>query len=372
MLRLSRKKPSEPLDFAQIIGSCSRPNSGSAWDNINLADATKHGLGSLVDFYIDFHRDLLRKENMDGLLEPSASLANQRALELAREKTGKDKVLCTNLSHSSIVRACRLLKLEPLEVDLDASQGYQAREEEIAKIISRHGKDIASVVSTYGTTQLGHIERLTESGAVKQLREDGAWLHVDAAYGSYVGQLSEKVKNKVPDCDSITIDPYKFAGKPGVALLLMNKDRIPKPNFVYYNHTPYTFHTTLSAGPVAAWANTLKDYGGIFGLRDLANDCVKIAERSAEKLRKKGVSLIHGPEMSIVPVALRSTEETAYVHKTLLNEGYSVGKIYIKGKDYETNGIRIVITPKVNPMLVYGAAMRLSDNIIRLTSKISR
>ncbi|MBI2548056.1 DegT/DnrJ/EryC1/StrS family aminotransferase [Candidatus Woesearchaeota archaeon] len=364
MLRVFRARR-EPLDFAQIVGSCTDDGrkAGASWDNVNLADGSNERAQELASYFVDFHKRLLGVPTMEGLLELSASLANYRALELARDTTRKNKVLCSNLSHVSIVRAADSLRLETIVLDVDPTN-YQVRDEEIARAISHDGKHIAAIVSTYGTTQLGHVERLAESELVKQLRSEGAWLHVDAAYGGYVGTLSSHIKAKVPDADSITIDPYKFVGKPGVALLLVYKNKAPKTNVEYYVHSPFTVHTTLSAGPVAAWGQTVRDCGDVYGLREIADQCVEIVRRTGAELRRQGISLVHFPEMSIVPVTLDSPEEVDYVHGKLLNEGFSVGKIRIAGRDYEMNGIRMVVTPKVNPDLMYGTASKLVDKIV--------
>ncbi len=357
----------EPLDFAVIIGSCTEEGrkAGASWDNVNVADGSNQRVQALACYFIDFHKRLLGVSDMKGLLEPSASLANYRALELARKATEKNKVLCSNLSHVSIARACDSLRLEPIVLDVDRGN-YQVCDEQVARAISDHGKDIAAVVSTYGTTQLGHVEKLAESELVKQLRSEGAWLHVDAAYGGYVGKLSTHVKADIPDADSITIDPYKFVGKPGVALLLVDGAKAPKPNVEYYIHSPLTVHTTLSAGPMAAWGQTVKDCGDVYGLREIADQCIEIAKRSGAELRRNGVSLVHSPEMSIVPIALNSSKEADYVHKELLDKGFSVGKVHIRGRDYEINGIRIVVTPKVNPERMYGTASELVRKIVEL------
>ncbi|MBI4439747.1 hypothetical protein HY638_02135 [Candidatus Woesearchaeota archaeon] len=369
MLGLFRARR-EPLDFSQIVGSCTYNGrkAGASWDNINLADGSNDGAQRLAGYFIDFHKELLGTPNMKGLLEPSASLANYRALELARDATGRNKILCSNLSHISIARAADSLRLEPIVLDVDTND-YQVSDGQLSRAIAEHGRDIAAVVSTYGTTQLGHVERLAESELVKQLRSEGAWLHVDAAYGGYIGKLSRHVMVEIPDADSITIDPYKFVGKPGVALLLVGREEAPTPNVDYYVPSPHTLHTTLSAGPVAAWGQTVKDCGDVYGLREIADQCVEISKRAGDDLRRKGVSLIHFPEMSIVPVALGSQEEVEHVHTQILNEGFSVGKVHIKGRDYEINGIRMVVTPKVNPDLMYGTASNLVDKIARLTSQ---
>lgn len=366
MFKLFKSKR-EPYDFAMILGSCTDDGRkvGALWDNVNLADSSNERGQELAKYFIDFHKGLLGVSNMKGLLEPSASLANYRALELAREATGKNKVLCSNLAHVSITEAVRSLKLEAIVLDVDPSD-CQVSEEKIFRAINEHGKDIAVVVSTYGTTQLGHRENLAENDLIKQLISSGVWLHVDAAYGGYLGRLSRYIKGNFPDADSITIDPYKFLGKPGTALLLVEENQIQPKNISYYVHSPYTMHTTLSAGPVAAWGQTVKDHGDIYGLQQIADHFMEIANSTGRELLYKKVPLIHFPEMTIIPVALDSREKVDYVHKQLFDDGFSVGKVGIQGKDYEINGIRIVITPKVNPDLIHGTALQLVGKIAKL------
>ncbi len=361
----SRKR--EPIDFSMIIGSCTHKGreAGIIWDNVNVANGSDQETQVLVRYFVDYHKSLLGKPNMKGLLEPNATQANFRALELARDYTGRNKVLCSNLSHISIARACHSLKLEPIVLDADPDQRYQVDNEELARAVSEHGKDIAAVVSTYGTTQLGTIEDLAERELIKQLREDGAWLHVDAAYGGYLGTLSRHVKKKIPEADSITIDPYKFVGKPGIALLLVDENKTPESNVDYYMQSPFTLHTTLPAGPIAAWHQTVKDCGD-YVMQDMANECIRIAYVAGEQIKQNGGRLVTPVEMSITPVELSSREEANYVHDKLLEEIFSTGKIHIKGRNYETNGIRIVVTPRVPPEWQLGQALKLAGRISML------
>lgn len=364
MIILSRARR-EPIDFAQIIGSCTEDGRkvGALWDTINLADGLDESAQALARYYIRFHKELLGVANMEGLLEPSASLANYRALELARDATGRNKVLCSNLSHISIAQAIHSLRLEPVVLDVDP-KNFQVSDEQFAGAISKHGEDIAAIVATYGTTVLGHVERFAESEQVKQLRDEGVWLHIDAANFGYVGTLSRHVKEIIPAADTITIDSYKFVGRPGVALLLVSEEKIPTHNVTYYDHSPHTYHTTLSAGPVAAWAQTVKDYDDICGLQELANQCVEISRSVGNNLQTQGINLVHIPELSTVPIALGSHDEVGHIHGQLLKTGFSVGKIHINARDYEIHGIRIVVTPKVNPEQIYQTVSKLADKIV--------
>ncbi len=354
----------EPFDFCQIIGSCTEDGrlAGASWDHMNLADGSHKRTQELACYFIEFHRTRLNVPNFEGLLEPSASLANYRALELARQKTGRNKILCSTLSHISVARACASLGLEPIVLDIDKNS-FQIDDLHIAQAISNHGKDIAAVVSTYGTTQLGHIEQLGFSSQIQQLRNEGVWLHIDAAYGGYYATFSTTSRKHLPPADSITLDPYKCIGKPGVALLLLDPAHLSQSSAPYYISSPYTHHTTLSAGPIAAWAQTLRDCGGYCGVREIVDQCTSIARHSALALQHKGVPLLCFPELSIVPITYTSCEELVYVHTSLRESGFSVGKISIPHRDAPVYGIRIVITPKVNPEKMYSKALDLVKKI---------
>lgn len=360
-----------PYDFAQILGSSTwgGKESGNRWDNVNIADGSNKAAQELAAYFIEFHNQLLDRNGMHGLLEPSASLANHRALRLARDYTRKNKVLCTNLSHYSVIDACLSLMLEPIVLDVNPKNDYQVDDDLVAKTISKIGHDIAAVVSTYGTTQLGHIENLAGQSSVKDLRNNGTWVHIDASYGGYIGGLLGN-KNKFQDADSITIDPYKIMGKPGIALLLFEEGKAPKQlQIPYYKHSKYTMYTTLSAGPAAAWSKTVDDCGGCSGLFEIISEYVRIARQCGIELTNNSIQLVKHPQMSIVPILLESSQESISIREQLRSlkpRGFNVGNINFSAKDYEIHGIRIVITPKVNPDLMYQSTHKLTKEIVKI------
>ena len=248
---------------------------------------------------------------------------------------------------------------------------YQVDDKQLSNAISNHGNDIAAVVSTFGTTQLGNIEDLAERDSIKELRANDVWLHIDAAFGGYSASLSSHINTEIPDSDSITIDPYKFIGKPGVALLLVDKEKTPKVSIPYYSHSHFTLNTTLSAGPVAAWYQTLIDCGD-YVMQFMADECIRIAYIAGEQAKENNCKLVNPVKLSIAPVQLGSRQQANYVHDKLLSEGFNVGKIHIEGRDYVTDGLRIVITPKVSPEVQAGSALEVASRISRLSSKFSQ
>ena len=100
---------------------------------INLADATNGEVQAMAAHYIAFHRHLILRPDMVALLEHSATMANFRALELARDNTKKSKVLCSNMSHNSISKACHSLGLEPIVLDANPENNFQVDQENLIK-----------------------------------------------------------------------------------------------------------------------------------------------------------------------------------------------------------------------------------------------
>ncbi|MFA5796835.1 MAG: aminotransferase class I/II-fold pyridoxal phosphate-dependent enzyme [Candidatus Woesearchaeota archaeon] len=351
------------IDFEQLIGATSLKNIPANWFYNNIADARNHGAQELGTAFVEYHKELLQQPELIGLLEHSASDANERALEIAREVTGKTRVLCSNLTHSSIEKAITKSRLQPVIVYANPNNKFQVSDEEIFKKISEHGKDIAIIVSTHGTTSLGNIETLATNEQVQELRKTGTLLHIDAAYGGLLSRYAEL--SNMPSADTITLDQYKFIGIPGTALLLAKKNLRTPSNVTYFDQSTLTMHTTFSAGPIAAWYATQEDLGEQ-GLKNIAMDCIHIAKNTAKELKNQGVKLILDPQLSTIPITTNSEEETIYIRDEMMKKGYQIGKIKLIGDTYRTHGVRISITPKVKPEYQSYHASKAVEHIAKL------
>ena len=62
MLGLFRARR-EPLDFAQIVGSCTDDGrrAGASWDNVNLADGSNEKAQELARYFVNFHKLISQK-----------------------------------------------------------------------------------------------------------------------------------------------------------------------------------------------------------------------------------------------------------------------------------------------------------------------
>jgi aromatic-L-amino-acid decarboxylase len=136
-----------------------------------------------------------------GQLEQGASLATLAALAAAREaKPGV--VLASEHAHSSVDRACRLLRLELRKVPVDDE--FRIRPDALEL------DDACAVVATVGTTSTTSVDPVAEIAAL--CVENGAWLHVDAAYAGCAMVCPELrwAFAGIEGADSLVVNPHKW------------------------------------------------------------------------------------------------------------------------------------------------------------------
>ena len=282
-----------------------------------------------------------------GFVLVSGSESNRTAMYLAKKTTGKNAVLATNLSHSSIKNAAKELGMKIILVDVDPELGFKVNPKRLEQIIEQNKDEIALVVTTQGTTQLGHFESLSDYPSTENY-----WIHSDAAYGGMVGGLTgQKIVAK--GSRSITIDPHKFVGVLGCGLLLLpnpDDEKLIGNEVSYFRGRATALGTTRSAYPATVALSTMKMLGGE-GLERLAKDCIEKAKRAEQLFREGGLKTIIPVQTGIVPIKLNSENEVRYVQTDLERKGYLVSPIEIRGTDsknkpYQVYGIRMTVTPK--------------------------
>jgi len=176
-----------------------------------------------------------------GHLTSSGTIANLEALWVAREMTGGQAVVHSDLAHYTHDRMCRLLGVEPRAVGTDARGRIDL---DAVEAECRRG-GVGTVVLTTGTTGLGAIDRVDQA---LELRERyGVRLHVDAAYGGFFALLAAGPEPAVaPEpfraiarCDSVVVDPHKHGLQPYGCGAVLFAD--PSVAAVYAHESPYTY-----------------------------------------------------------------------------------------------------------------------------------
>lgn len=128
------------------------------------------------------------------------------------------RFLCSEVAHFSVEKSAIQLGLgmkAVVKVGCDAQ--FRMRPEllraELARMRSE-GLWAVAVVATAGTTDFGSIDPVAEIAAIA--REEGAWLHVDAAYGGAL-LLSDRYRIRLQGvelADSLTVDFHKAFFQP--------------------------------------------------------------------------------------------------------------------------------------------------------------
>jgi L-2,4-diaminobutyrate decarboxylase len=280
----------------------------------------------------------------DGVLTPGGSLSNLLGLLLARDaaalRRGIDArrqgvgalkspvVLCSELAHFSVHRACAALGLgegavRPVPTDARRRMRPEALEALLRELGPEHTP--LAIVATAGTTDFGTIDPLPRLAAIAA--EHGVWLHVDAAYG-FGALFSERLAGRLEGlslADSITVDLHKLGWQPAAASVLLVSDA--RAFSALERHVAYlnpeddaeagydgllgrSLQTTRRPDAVKV-AATLLAYGRQ-GLGDMVDTCHELARHAEQRIRAEPeLELVSPAELTTVVFRYRTGEEPA-------------------------------------------------------------
>jgi aromatic-L-amino-acid/L-tryptophan decarboxylase len=228
-----------PAYFAFIPGSSTWP--GALGDflasalNIYAGSWMESSGPSQVELQVlDWFKDWIGyPASASGILLSGGSGANMTALACARETLAgamRDDlvVYVSDQAHSSLARAGRTLGFRPQQVTvLPADSEFRMRPDLLAGAMAADvaaGRRPLFVAASAGSTNTGTVDPLAELSAVA--RRQGAWLHVDAAYGGFAA-LTERGRALLRGmelADSVTLDPHKWLYQPFECGCLLVRD----------------------------------------------------------------------------------------------------------------------------------------------------
>jgi glutamate/tyrosine decarboxylase-like PLP-dependent enzyme len=168
-----------------------------------------------------------------GVLLSGGSAANMTALACAREALAgamSDDLVayCSDQAHSSVARAARILGFRPDQVRvLPSDDCFRMRPDALAATMAA---DVAArrrplfVAAAAGSTNTGAVDPIGELAEIAS--QQGAWLHVDAAYGGFAALTERGAKALVgiERADSVTLDPHKWLYQPFECGCLLVRD----------------------------------------------------------------------------------------------------------------------------------------------------
>jgi glutamate/tyrosine decarboxylase-like PLP-dependent enzyme len=277
-----------------------------------------------------------------GIVETSGSHANEKALRLAKRATGRNKIICSTLTHSSIVDAARDLEMELQVLSVDA----ETMQMDEGTLLAAIDDDLAVLVLTAGTTTLGLVEKLPAS-VEEKLKECGVRLHVDAAYGGLnIGLQSNGALIDSDVISSITVDTHKFVAPMGCSVLLLDESDVQQEN-AYLSGASWLSGTTQGAFVPYMALRNLQGFGRD-RLREFADQNLNAARVFERALKEAGVSTIVPVSSGVVPVRLDSFEQAQYLYEALVSIGFNVPKPFrIETDDGDVYGVRFVFTSDV-------------------------
>lgn len=241
-----------------------------------------------------------------GLLTYGGTESNLTALYILREFSGGDTVIAPKTVHVSIRKACKVLKLNFVEVGV--GEDYIPDVDELCNTIRRYEGRIACVVMTAGTTDLGIVEPVDK--LVSTCGDADYVVHVDAAYGGLITQFISDLDPNIPVYDfrlskvyTITVDLHKvFTPIPCSALLLRSKEL---EDFITFEapYMPLGKQRSLlgtRTGGIAATAWLAIKSLGYEGFKQLVHDLVRRADYLSSRLADLGVEVLRRHKLPIV------------------------------------------------------------------------
>ncbi len=174
-------------------------------------------LQELEEVVIDWLRQLLGlPEGLHGHLEDTASTGLITALAAARTAMPDRRVVvCSEHTHSSTLKAARLLELEVRKIPTDEFHAIRADQLDLS--------GACAAVATIGSTSSTAIDPVAAIAA--QCEAEGVWLHVDAAYAGPAAMCPElrSLFAGWERADSIGLNPHKWLFTPMDCAVLLTR-----------------------------------------------------------------------------------------------------------------------------------------------------
>ena len=273
---------------------------GAGLGQIGLSWQASPALTELEQVATDWLRDLLGlPATFSGVIQDTASSATLIALICARERTthfssARDGlqgegaplvVYASSQAHSSVAKAALLAgfgRSTVREVPVDAI--FAMRPDALARMIAEDraaGRLPCAVVATLGSTATTAIDPLAQIAAIA--RDEGLWLHVDAAMAGTALMLPEfrHYASGLEAADSIVVNPHKWMGIAFDCSLYLVRDA---------EHLVRVMSTNPSYLQSAADAEvrTYRDWGLALGRRFRALKIwITLREQGAEAIRAR-------------------------------------------------------------------------------------
>lgn len=204
-----------PSSFAAVLGGWL----ATGFNAIAASWSGGSGTSTLELVVCDWLRQLLgMPDGTEGVLVSGGSMANLTAIAAARAAAGTGVVYLTDQTHSSIVRALRLLGFQESEIRiLRSDEQFRMDMSTLQRALDddrQAGRRPIMVIATAGTTNTGAVDPLPDLADL--CTSEGLWFHIDGAYGAPAA-LTEQGRTAlrgIERADSLVVDPHKWLFQP--------------------------------------------------------------------------------------------------------------------------------------------------------------
>src|SRR4051794_25439786 len=257
----------------------------------------------------------------EGILVSGGSAANITALACARESlvgAGSERAVAyvADQAHSSVARAARLIGFRPDQLRvLPTDDAHRLRPDALAGAVEadrQAGLQPLIVVANAGATNTGAVDPLDALADFS--REQGMWLHVDAAYGGFAS-LSERGRRGlagIERADSLTLDPHKWLYQPiecGSVLVregwrlreafAINPDYLADYKSEEVNFADLGLQLTRGARALKIWLSI--NHFGLDAFRQAVDRAIDLAQAAEERVREsEALELMSPASLGIV------------------------------------------------------------------------
>jgi len=202
---------SEPAILAELLAA--------ALNSVAILWRTAPASTELEGVVLDWIADLLGlPKGWHGHIEDTASTSTLTAIIAAREATGRDQIVTSELAHSAADKAARMLGMRLRKVPVDSR--FRMDPAALGDL-----SDAAAIVATVGTTASTSVDPLP---AIADAAERaGTWLHVDAAYAGSAMVCPEHrwAFDGIERADSLVVNAHKWMLTPVDCSLLWSRRR---------------------------------------------------------------------------------------------------------------------------------------------------
>jgi tyrosine decarboxylase/aspartate 1-decarboxylase len=305
------KAHEEDFHFGEgrILGSmCTQPIEGSVDVHANFIESNLGNPGlypgtqRLEKHIVSMVSELMHGNGLHGQVQAGGTESNITAAWIARNVTGKNEIIFCENVHFSMLKACDVLRMKPVEVGLD-----DRYEMDVGEVESRIGDDTAIVVASAGSTELGVIDPIRK---LSEICKDKVPLHVDACFGGFVipflGDLGYPTKPfdfQLGGVSSLVLDGHKMGMStiPSSIFLIRREEDLSsiavESPYLTSLRSSSLLGTRSSAG-VAALYFAIKALGRE-GYRENVKRCMENTRFLADKVKGIGLGIPIEPVMNI-------------------------------------------------------------------------